>query len=106
MFVSPLIDDLTNSPVPVAEAIEGYALNIRAELMANDLKPFVVTPRTPLRNFDNDPPMQTPIWRTDYPDRLDLPAMAQAKPVYRTVFLVFPDQATARASSLGTYWVA
>lgn len=67
---------------PVIGFEPGYRLNIPPELMAAELEPLRVTPPTPLRVFAGD-----------------------ASPWPKTVFLLFADEAAARASPLAACWV-
>lgn len=64
------------------EAAEGYHLNIDPALMASDLGPFRVYPRSPER-----------VWAGDEP------------PFNQTVFLKFPSEQVARSTSLGRLWI-
>jgi hypothetical protein len=69
---------------PISDADGGYLLNIAPELMASDLAAYVVTP--------------TPVT----PDRVWAGDTGPSYPA--TVFLRFPDEATARGTSLGAQW--
>lgn len=100
------IDDLDAFPAEGRE-VDGYAINIRPTLMADDLLPFVVTPKNPARRWGDDPPViDIPLAEPDpeRPGKLDFSKFAKTRPVYQTVFLCFPDLDTARASSLGQFW--
>jgi hypothetical protein len=107
MWNSDSIDDLTIMP-PEVRKPGGYALNIRSSLMADDLKPFVVTPSSPARRWADDvgtvaPPLASE--DTGRPGKLDFSGMSTWKPVFETVFLLFPNREAALATSLGRYWV-
>lgn len=98
--MDPRIDDLQSGPL--ARTIgEGYAVNIDASLMTDDLEPYRKTPRRPARRMASDIPS------FDFPrtpeGKIDMQRLSEVRPVYETVFLVFPDRAAAVASSLGPY---
>jgi hypothetical protein len=60
----------------------GYRLNITPALMAPALDAFRVTPAAPMRTWAGDEP-----------------------PWEQTVFLLFADEAEARTSALGAFWI-
>jgi hypothetical protein len=100
------IDDL--QVAPTMRVLKGYGINIRPALMADDLKPFVVTPSSPARRFADDVGVVNVPLAPDDPNRpgkLDFSNMTTAKPTYESVFLIFPDLETAKATSLGQYWI-
>lgn len=102
---SAIIDLQAISALPDAG---GYAVNIRPALMAIDLRPYVIeTPRTPWARWHDDPPSSAPVVMGD-DGRIDTAATSAAqqafRPQYQMICLVFPDQAAARASSLGAWW--
>jgi hypothetical protein len=108
MWTTPDIDDL--QLLEPVRPVDGYAINIRSSLMADDLKPFVVAPSSPARSWYPDTgAVEIPLAPHDpaRPGKLDFSRMSSAKPVFaETVFLVFPSLAAARASSLGQWWAA
>lgn len=98
------IDDLQLSHVP-GRAVGGYALNVRPYLMADDLKPFVVTPTRPARRWNDDRP--DPIAPMVYSARAGgmVFDFASGRPSpFATIFLNFRSIEQAKASSLGQYW--
>lgn len=103
---SAIIDLQVMSPFTV-EA--GYAVNIRPNLMASDLQPFVIeTPRSPWARWHDDVPDPAPVLLGEN-GRINFAATAAAqigwRPQYRMVCLLFPSAAAARATSLGEWWV-
>lgn len=95
-----LVDDLQDGPAS-RKINSGYAVNIDASLMADDLKTYCVEPVRPARVMAGDSPtINMPMTENGKPD---MGRLSEMRPTFATVFLLFPDRATAKASSIGKY---